>query len=64
MTCQRNGSSMRRSKLAIGPVTAISGRRSFMCLPFDGNNQLVADVLVTAALVGALLGVVAAIIGL
>jgi hypothetical protein len=35
-----------------------------MCLPFDGNNQLVADVLVTAALVGALLGVVAAIIGL
>jgi hypothetical protein len=55
---------MRLSRLATGIVTAIFGRRSFMCLPFDGNNQLVADVFVTAALIGALLGVVAALIGL
>jgi hypothetical protein len=32
--------------------------------PFDSSNQLVADTLVTAALIGALLGTVAAIIGL
>jgi hypothetical protein len=35
-----------------------------MCLPFDGNWQLVANALVTAVMVGTLLGMVAAMIGL
>jgi hypothetical protein len=33
-------------------------------LPFDGNDQLVANALVTAMLIGAMLGVIAAVIGM
>jgi hypothetical protein len=55
---------MKPSRLATGTVTVISGRRSSMSLPFSGRGQIVAHTLMTAIVIGAILGIIAGVIGL